>query len=46
MGVNANFGPILTNIPHTITNYGPGKYKSEVDYYIQTYCSPENDLIS
>ena len=41
MEVNGYFGPIRTNIPHTTQKYGPVKYKSEVDYYIHTYCSPE-----
>ena len=41
MGLNAYFGPRGKNIPHATTNYGPGKSKFEVDYYIQTYCSPE-----
>ena len=41
MEVNGYFGPIRTNIPHTTQKYGPVKYKSEVDYYKQIYCSPE-----
>ena len=38
MGVDAYFGPICKNRPHTSPNYGHGKSKFEVDYYIQTYC--------
>ena len=41
MGVNVYFGSIWTNIPHATPNYVPVKSKFEVDYYRQTYCSPE-----
>ena len=41
MVVNAYFDPRRTNRPHETSNYGPGKYKFEVDYYRQTYFSPE-----
>ena len=37
MGTNAYFGLIRTNIPHAAPEYGPGKYKFEVDNYRQTY---------
>ena len=40
MGINYYFGPIQTNRPHATPSNGPGKYKSEVDYYRQKYCSP------
>ena len=40
MVLNAYFGPIRTNRPHETPNYGPGKYKFEVDYYRQKYCYP------
>ena len=33
--------PIWITIPHATPKYGPGRYKFEVDYYRQTYCSPE-----
>ena len=33
MGLNTNFFPIRTNRPHDTPNYGPGKYKFEIDYY-------------
>ena len=46
MGVNPLYGPIQTNIPHAALNYKPGKSNSEVDYYRQTYFSPEKYLIS
>ena len=36
MGVNAYFGPRITNIPHETPNYGPGKYKFEIDYRINS----------
>ena len=42
MVVNFYFGPRRTNIPHATPKYGPVKSKFEVDYYRQTYCSPEN----
>ena len=41
MGVKDYFGRWWTNRPHATPNYWPGKYKFEVDYYRQTYCSPE-----
>ena len=28
-------------IPHAAPNYRSGKYKFEVDYYRNSYCSPE-----
>ena len=40
MGLNAYFGPIRTNRPHTTPKYEPGKSRFEVDYYRDTYCSP------
>ena len=33
MGVNSYFSPRQTDGPHSIPNYGPGKYSFEVDYY-------------
>ena len=44
MGVNIYFGPITKNIPHATPNYGPEKYKFEINYYRQTYCFIENFL--
>ena len=41
MGENAYFPPRLTNRPPETPNYGTIKYKFEVDYYRQKYCSPE-----
>ena len=41
MVVNYYFGPRRTNIPHATPNYVPVKSKFEVDYCIQTHCSPE-----
>ena len=38
MGLNDSFSPRRINIPHATPNYGPGKSKFEIDYYIQTYC--------
>ena len=45
MGANDYFFPRKINIPHATPNYGPGKSKEEVDYYILTYCFPENWLV-
>ena len=42
MGVNDDFDPRRKYIPHAKPNYGPGKYNFEVDYYRQTYFSPES----
>ena len=39
MGVNAYFGTRRTNMTHDIPNYGIVKYKFEVYYNGQTYCS-------
>ena len=41
MEVNAYFGPRRKNRPHGTPNYGPGKYKYEVDYCRQRHCSPK-----
>ena len=41
MGVNYCFIDRRTNIPHATPNYVPVKSKFEVDYCIQTHCSPE-----
>ena len=41
MVVNTYFVPRLTDRLHETPNYGPVKSKFEVDYYRQTYCSPE-----
>ena len=41
MGVNAYVGTRHTNIPHATPNYRHGKSNFEVDYYRQTYFSPE-----
>ena len=41
MTVNAFFVPRWTNRPHEKPNYRPVNSKLEVEYYIQTYCSPE-----
>ena len=41
MGLCSLFCPRRTNIQHETPNYGPVNYKFEVDYYIQTYFSPE-----
>ena len=41
MVVNDYFGPWRKNRLHATPDYGPRKYKLEVDYYRQTYCSPE-----
>ena len=46
MGANDYFGPIRNNRPHATPNYNTGKYKFEVDYYRQIYCSPKKKLIS
>ena len=40
IGVNAYFGPRITNRPHATPNYGPGKYKFEMYYYSQTCYFP------
>ena len=45
MVVNAYFGTRKTNRPHAAPNYGPGKYKFEIDCYRQTYYLPENWLM-
>ena len=37
MGVTDYFGPRRKNRPNATTNYGPGKYKYEINYYRQTY---------
>ena len=37
--VNDYIGAIKRNMPHETTNYGPGKYILEVDYYRHTYFS-------
>ena len=41
MGFNANICIRRTNKPHAISNYGPIKSNFDVDFYRQTYCSPE-----
>ena len=41
MGVNDYFSPFGIDRPHATPNYGPGKYKFEVDYYRQAYYSTE-----
>ena len=41
MGVNAYFGTRRADISHATPNYGPVRSKFEVDYYRQTYRSPE-----
>ena len=46
MGVNDYFFSRRKNRPHATPKYGPVKYNFEVDYYIQTYCSPEKYFIS
>ena len=39
MVVNAHFCTRQTNGPHETPEYGPIKFKFEVDYYIETYFS-------
>ena len=41
MEVNDYLCTMRTNEEHAKPNYGPGKYKFEIGYYIQTYYSPE-----
>ena len=41
MRVKFYVGPKWTIISHATPNYGLVKYRFEVDYYIQTYYSPE-----
>ena len=45
MVMNAYFYPKRKNIIYATPNYGPAKYKFEIDYYRQTYCFPENWLL-
>ena len=42
IGVNDYFGLRRTNIPHVTPNYETVKYKYEVEYSRQTYCSQES----
>ena len=41
MGVNDYFDSRKQRRLHATSNYGPGKYRFEVIYYRQIYCSPE-----
>ena len=46
VGVNAWFGPRITNIPLPTPNYGIENTNYIMDYYRQSYCCPKNLAIT